>query len=155
MAARSQWMRQWSALCAETALLGTDTYATIGHDGAALRDARRRKTRKYPEFRCQLVLASMEVGGRWSEEAWAFLQMLAEEKARAVPALLRRATVFSFMRRWSTILAVAAHSALPATLLGDKLDTKVQASEWETPLGVLSGEGTHVALEPSGLPLRA
>ena len=56
----------------------------VKRNGAALRDARHRKEVKYLEFlqsrRCELVVASMEVGGRWSEEAWAFLLMLAKAK---------------------------------------------------------------------------
>ena len=44
---------------------------------AAIADSRKRKETRYPELhrspRCQLVVAGMEVGGRWSEEAWNFL----------------------------------------------------------------------------------
>ena len=58
--------------------------------GTALRDARRNKERTYPEplrdRRCRLVVFGIEVGGRWSDEA--FLKLLARTKARQTPALL-------------------------------------------------------------------
>ena len=58
----------------------------VEKDGARLEVARTRKERKYPELlnapRCKLVVAAMEVGGRWSEEAWTFLELLAHAKAR-------------------------------------------------------------------------
>ena len=45
--------------------------------GAALQDARKSKERTYPELlnnkRCRLVVLAIEVGGRWSEEAAAFV----------------------------------------------------------------------------------
>ena len=59
----------------------------------------------------------MEIGGRWSEEAWSFLEQLAKVKAKTVPVALRRSTEYCFLRRWSQILAVAAQSAFAATLL--------------------------------------
>ena len=127
-------------------------------NGAALEDARRRKERKYPELlssrRCELVVAGMEVGGRWSEEAWAFLLLLAEARARTVPKLLQRSTVYYLVRRWSTMVAVAAHTAFAASLLGENAATQGQVDDFLPPLGVLVGEGSHADLEPSGLPLR-
>ena len=61
----------------------------------------------------------MEVGGRWSEEAWTFLTLLAEAKARTAPLVLQRSTQYCLLRRWSQMIAVAAQSALAATLLGE------------------------------------
>ena len=91
--------------------------------GVRLEAARRRKETKYPELfltrRCRLVVAAMEVGGRWSEEAWSFLALLAKTKAATAPALLRRSTEYCFLRRWSQMLAVAAQTAFAATLLGE------------------------------------
>ena len=58
-------------------------------DGAALADSRTRKERRYPELcqgnRCRLVVTGMKVGGRWSEEAFDFLSLLASAKAKETP----------------------------------------------------------------------
>ena len=56
-------------------------------DGAALSEAHRRKQRTYPEVsgtqgRARLVVLAAEVGGRWSDEARAFVSQLAKAKAR-------------------------------------------------------------------------
>ena len=61
----------------------------------------------------------MEIGGRWSEEAWTFLTLLAEAKARTAPGAMRRSTACLLLRRWSGMLAVAAQSAYAASLLGE------------------------------------
>ena len=55
-------------------------------DGVALREARRRKERTYPELcqgngRARLVVIAGEVGGRWSDETKTFLWSLACAKA--------------------------------------------------------------------------
>ena len=62
-------------------------------DEAALSEARRRKQHTYPELsgtqgRVWLVVLATEVGGRWSDEARAFVSQLAKAKARAVPRVL-------------------------------------------------------------------
>ena len=91
--------------------------------GVRLEAARKRKEAKYPELlstrRCRLVVVAMEVGGRWSEEAWSFLAQLAKNRAAIAPALLRRSAEYCFLRRWSQMLAVAAQTAFAATLLGE------------------------------------
>ena len=90
-------------------------------DGAALREARRRKERTYPELlrsqRCCLVVLAIEVGGRWSPEACSFLRSLARARARSTPALLRPSVVSAFVARWSALLASAAHQAFAESLL--------------------------------------
>ena len=92
-------------------------------DGVRLEAARARKEKKYLELlatrRCKLVVCAMEVGGRWSEEAWTLLTLLAKAKARGVPAALQRSTEYCFLRRWSTMLAVSAQTAFAASLLGE------------------------------------
>ena len=88
-------------------------------DGAALSEARRRKQRTYPELsgtqgRARLVVLAAEVGGRWSDEARAFVSQLAKAKARAVPRVLAgRAR----QHRWSSMLACAAARAFALSLL--------------------------------------
>ena len=90
-------------------------------DGVQLQVARRRKEVKYHKLlqarRCRLVVVALEVGGRWSEEAVKFVQLLAKAKARSVPQILRQAARAAYFHRWTGILAVAAQRALAATLL--------------------------------------
>ena len=57
---------------------GNPTRNAANEDGVALRRARQRKERTYPELlgrraRARLVVLAVEVGGRWSEEARSFL----------------------------------------------------------------------------------
>ena len=64
-------------------------------DGAASCVARRTKTRTYPELsgdggRARLVVLALEVGGRWSHEAWSFVRCLSFARAREEPDVLRR-----------------------------------------------------------------
>ncbi len=91
-------------------------------DGAACQAARRRKTRTYPELsgendRARLVVIALEVGGRWSSEAWAFVRCLARARAREEPDLLRRKAQASWHRRFVGIMAVAAQRAFGQSLL--------------------------------------
>ena len=92
------------------------------NDGAALRAARRRKERTYPELagenrRARLVVLGMEVGGRWSSEAWTFVRLLAQARTRGEPAILRKAATAAWHRRFVGILAVAAQRAFAESLL--------------------------------------
>ena len=63
-----------------------------------------------------MVLA-LEVGGRWSHEAWAFERCLAHARGREEPELLRRKTTAAWHRRFVNILAVAAQRSFGETLL--------------------------------------
>ena len=62
---------------------------TADGDGAWLQEARQRKERTYRELlnsrRCRLVVVALEVGGRWSKEAYSFVQQLAKAKANKPP----------------------------------------------------------------------
>ena len=98
--------------------------SSAGVDGAALQAARARKERTYPELvgsraRARLVVLALEVGGRWSPEAWDFVRLLARARARArgEPRLLRQRAVAAWRRRWTGILACAAARAFAASLL--------------------------------------
>ena len=91
-------------------------------DGVALRHARRRKERTYPELsgdrgRARLVVLALETGGRWSSEAWQFVRQVAEARARSEPELLRRAAQAAWHRRFVNLLAVAAQRAFAESLL--------------------------------------
>ena len=90
------------------------------NDGAALHAAWRRKARRYPELaygeRGRLVVLGIEVGGRWSAEAWKLLRQLAETKCRSAPVLLRRSAALAWQRRWSSAVSIAAQAALASSL---------------------------------------
>ena len=91
-------------------------------DGAATSAARRRKERTYPELtgphaRARLAVLALEVGGRWSREAWVFVRLLARARARGAPASTRAATQRAWQRRWVGVLAVAAQRAFAESLL--------------------------------------
>ena len=80
-------------------------------DGVALAEARKDKERKYPELlsnaRCKLVVVAMEVGGRWSEEAHYFLEILASARERDAPQTLKGSVFQACKRRWTALVAVA------------------------------------------------
>ena len=90
-------------------------------DGVALADAVRVKNRTYHEVvasrRCHLLVAAVEVGGRWDESAYRFLVRLAKAKVRQSPAVLRKALVLAWLRRWTGMLAHSIHDAFAATLV--------------------------------------
>ena len=77
--------------------------------------ARPDKEAKYPEFgtsrRCELVVLALETGGRFSAEAFAFLEELAYAKARESPAAVRKSARLAWQRRWVRLLACTAAKA--------------------------------------------
>ena len=133
---------------------GTPYPHAAGEDGVRLEAARTRKEAKYPELRrhrrCRLVVTAMEIGGRWSEELWTFLQLLAQAKAQTVTPALRRSAEYTFLRRWAAMLAVAAQSAFAATLVGEP-SAKMQA--WNDTMPDL-GEVLHDREVPAEGPSR-
>ncbi|CAK0900915.1 unnamed protein product, partial [Prorocentrum cordatum] len=96
---------------------------TFDTDGAALLVAERRKRRRYHELTTghsgRLMVLSCEVGGRWGRDSLQLVRLLAKQKARAAPALLRRSAELAYTNRWWGFLSVAAQDALMATLTGD------------------------------------
>ena len=91
-------------------------------NGAALKEARRRKERTYPELageggRARLVVLGAEVGGRWSAETAQLLGALAKARAREVPFVLQARAEAAWRRRWSNILACSAARAFASSLL--------------------------------------
>ena len=96
---------------------------TFDTDGAALREAEQRKRRRYRELTTgqsgRLMVLSCEVGGRWGRDSLQLVRMLAKQKARAAPALLRRSAELAYTNRWWGFLSVAAQDALMATLTGE------------------------------------
>ena len=79
-------------------------------DGVALRAARRRKERTYPELvrpgqKAKLVVLAGEVAGRWSEETASFLRHLARARARSEPPVLQKRAEQAWRLRWGSLLA--------------------------------------------------
>ena len=98
----------------------------------------------------------METGGRWSEEAYAFLTQLASARANDAAPVFRGSAYHSWMRRWTAMLAVAGMRAFADTLLhGSAAATDAFNGDAPT-LGQLLGDEPHEAApECSRLPLRA
>jgi hypothetical protein len=117
---------------------GTAQPGAADEDGAQLQEARARKERTYPELlasrRCRLVVFGLEVGGRWSKEAFEFVRLLARAKARSAPRLLRGAAQQAWQHRWTGLAAVAAQRAFAASLL-------------ELPLGGIAADGNAPELQ--------
>ena len=129
-------------------------------NGVALEKARQDKETTYPELlranRCKLIVVGMEVGGRWSAEAYDFLEQLAWHKASEVQPALQKTTALAWLRRWSAMISVAAMRSFADTLLhgtANYTDTGYTATpDLSCLLGEVAYEGE---LESSRLPLRA
>ena len=67
--------------------------------------------------RARLVVLAAENGGRWSEEARAFVSQLAKAKARSVPRILAGRARQAWHHRWSSMLACASARAFALSLL--------------------------------------
>ncbi|CAK0815499.1 unnamed protein product, partial [Prorocentrum cordatum] len=65
------------------------------------------------------LLVAEKVGGRWGRDSLQLVRLLAKQKARAAPALLRRSAELAYTNRWWGFLNVAAQDSLMATLTGD------------------------------------
>ena len=127
-------------------------------DGVALAQARHRKETTYPELlasdRCRLVVVGHETGGRWSEEAADFVDKLAKAKAREAPRVLQASAWFSWQRRWTTLVSMAAQDALATTLLtGSTEDLKYLEGLTPALHGVLSEDRCETQPEFSRLAL--
>ena len=101
---------------------GTARPGAARNDGVALRVARRRKERRYPELsghnnRCRLVVLAGEVGGRWSDETRTFIRSLARFKERSEPPLLRKRVEQAWRLRWWSLLSCATARAFACSLV--------------------------------------
>ena len=130
-------------------------------EGAALADSRKRKKARYPELvlpgsRCKLVFAGMEVGGRWAQEAYDFVKLLASAKARDTPGVLQGSTYHAWKRRWVTMLSVAGMRAFADSLLHGTASSTDAVDGAQPTLSELLGEEPHAGqVEASRLPLRS
>ena len=107
-------------------------------NGAALKDARKKKESHYPELqhsrRCRLVTAGMEVGGRWDEGAYEFLLELATAKAQQAPVVLRGSATRAWLKRWVALLSKAAMDSFASTLV---YGTAEKTDLWTSPTPAL------------------
>ena len=107
---------------------GTPVGRAAETDGVALKAARRRKERRYPELlgrraRAKLVVLAVEVGGRWSEETRTFLSLLARAKARSENHLLRNRVQQAWRLRWGSLLSCTTALELPGARGADGNNT--------------------------------
>ena len=103
------------------------TSAGLPHPRAATEDAvvanlaRADKEATCPECltsrRCELVVLALETGGRFSAEAYEFLEELAFAKARASPSPVRKSARLAWQRRWVRRGRREVHGVVPQPLL--------------------------------------
>ena len=127
-------------------------------NGAALADARKDKERRYPELlrgsRCRLVVVGMEVAGRWAEEAYYFLNILAAARAGEALTALRRGVHEACLKRWIAMVAVAGLRSFANSLL-ERVDATELPEGARPTLGQLLGQEPHSGeTTNSRMPLR-
>ena len=81
-----------------------------------------------------LSVIALETGGRWGDEAVAFVAALAAARARDAPPALRRSAALAWERRWARMLSVACARRGTSDLMW-------YASAGVTPGGVGGGRG--------------
>ena len=117
-----------SQLAVDTTLVSPLTSAGVSGAGEAapleqrwLKHAGQKSVPTPPEFadarRCRLVVLGLEVGGRWSAEAAAFIRLLARARARSAAVTQCAACVAAFVIWWSGLLSIAAARSFAASLL--------------------------------------
>ena len=66
----------------------------------------------------KFMILPCEVGGRWGDTWFELIRVLAKEKARRAPKLLRRSAEFAWSQRWWNMLSVAAQASFASSLVG-------------------------------------
>ena len=92
-------------------------------DGEAVKAARRKKATDYhelesPHSRAKLVVMSVEVVGRWSEETRAFFSQLARAPSRSEVPRMRRRAEQAWRLRWGAMWACTTAKSVASSLLG-------------------------------------
>ena len=67
-------------------------------------------------------MVGIETGGRWSDEALGFVEMLAGAKARDASLALRRSAVLAWRRRWSRMLSISCSRTFACSLVSSPAD---------------------------------
>ena len=97
----------------------------------------------------------MEVGGRWSEEAHFFLEIMASAKARDAPLALRGSVFQTCKHRWTAMLAVAGMRSFANTLLEQAPGGELHEGACPTLGQLLCNEAHTEAPTVSRMPARA
>ena len=127
--------------------------------GVANEDSVNANHRTYPELvsspYARVVVAAVEVGGRWGGDTSWLIRELARYKAEASPMALRRRTERAWAARWWTMLSVTAQDTLAASLLNDGV-FRVGDVTAPTPTAVdaIYDESREETLELSRMPTR-
>ena len=150
-----------ATLCSALRADGSSRPRAHWQNGAALLDARDNKEDTYPELangqRCRLVVLGIETGGRLSQEAVEFFQLLAKARARRAVRPLRQSAEYALYRRWTKLFAVTAASAFAASLVEDHNHFRhASAPDGFLPWlpDLLSAARHDIPVIPSCLPLR-
>ena len=72
--------------------------------------------------RCHLVVVAIETGGRWSSEAYNFVECHARARSREKPHVLRHSAFLGWRRRWTRMLAVSCCRAFTGSLTSPRND---------------------------------
>ena len=91
---------------------GTARSGCLTIDGGALRGAQRTNDATYPEVERsglgRLCCLSVETYGRWGADCLRIVKAMAKERARGLPARVRRGTHLKLLHRWWSVLGMAA-----------------------------------------------
>ena len=97
---------------------GTSYPQAARENGVRPTATRQRKEDKYSELlrtrRCRLIVAAMKIRGRWPEEVWTFLTVLAKAKAETVIPHYGAQLNTASLRKSSAMLTVATQTTLDA-----------------------------------------
>lgn len=101
-------------------------------------------------------MIAIETGGRWSDEAADFIELLATARAQAVPPHLQRVASLAWQRRWMRLLSVACAFVLSSALLQPAGSAEVVHPNGETPdlVSVLVDAAAGAGTAPIRAPLR-
>ena len=104
-----------------------------------------------------MVVLGIEVGGRWSEEAFDFIRQLSIARVRAAPRVLRvamQSSWRSWFNRCADLLAVTAQTSFAATLLDLSVDGTACDGDMPLVSEVLASDRHEATEDFSCLPAR-
>ncbi len=82
----------------------------------------RTKRRSIGNCRCHLIVVALETGGRWGDEAVAFIDSLASARSRAAIPVLRGSAYWAWRKRWVRMLAISCARAFASSLISSPAD---------------------------------
>ena len=129
---------------------GTPYPEAATEDGKAIERLTGQKFDKYPELvasgRIRYVVLACEEGGRWGPDVFEVVRDLVRLKVAPLHPLLRRSAALAYTRRWWSILAVGAQSAVVDCIFGR--DPQVWVPHGEPPLASVLADA-DIPPEPS------